>query len=126
MRTSAEALAHELLDALHRANRVIGDPPPRRGKHVALVRRIDQLKLKMYQERGHALPHIHVDLGPKHHVASYSLDPAKRLEGKMGKAHDRAVLSWIARNRRALLALWKQLQSGSAAELLLADLRSAA
>ena len=79
----------------------------------------------MYQERGHALPHLHVDLGPKLHVASYSLDPVKRLEGKMQKAHERVVLSWISRNRGELLALWKQLQSGNAEELLLADLRGA-
>ena len=126
MDTPSAALARELLEALRHADRVIGDPPPRRGKHVALVRRIDQLKLKMYQERGHTLPHIHVDLGSKHHVASYALDPAKRLEGNLAKKHDRVVLSWIGRNRKALLVLWLQLQSGSSGELLLADLRNAA
>jgi hypothetical protein len=44
--------------------------PPRRGRqHVTefLVLKLGDLKVKMYQEPGHALPHVHVDYGPKNH-----------------------------------------------------------
>ena len=78
-----------------------------------LVLRKLPIKLKMYEERGHALPHLHVDYSRNSHVASYALGTAERIEGNLPRIYDRMVSAWIVSHRDALLAIWAGLQNGS-------------
>lgn len=71
-----------------------------------------ELKVKMYQEPGHSLPHVHVDYGGRNHVATYSIEPLERLVGNLDRRYERAVTEWIAARSEQLLALWKATQEG--------------
>jgi Domain of unknown function (DUF4160) len=86
------------------------------------IARIQALKLKMYQEPGHSLPHIHVDLGRQHHIASYSIDPAKLLEGRLNARSDFIVLDWLATNKERLIGFWHSLQDGQPDFSIIAEL----
>jgi hypothetical protein len=99
---------------------------PRRSSNssrmeLLLVRR-KNMKIKMYQEAGHALPHIHIDYGNQHHAASYSVDSGLRIVGDLPAKYDGDVSSWLERNRSKLLELWNSLQDGKQYEHLLAEL----
>src|SRR5690606_33491753 len=99
---------------------------PRSGSYSALlVLKLRQLKLKMYQEQGHHLPHLHVDYGREHHTASYSIDPACRLEGDLAGRYESAVMRFIMGHQQQLLELWSQLQAGSDHHRVLAELQEA-
>lgn len=81
--------------------------PPRKGVPSgileALLLKREQLKLKMYQENGHARPHFHVDYGTQNHAASYAIDTGERIEGDLHCKYDKAIVSWVGNNRDALL-----------------------
>lgn len=81
------------------------------GMELLLLKR-GELKVKMYQEPGHALPHVHVDYGKHHHIASYSIDPAARLVGNHDRLYDRAITEWIRSRTPQLLNLWRATQIG--------------
>jgi hypothetical protein len=119
-------LAKELQGLLGVVKPPMGDPRPGRGFNAYLLRKLQRLKLKMYQEKGHLLPHLHVDHGNEHHLASFSLDPPKRLEGRLAPREEVIVLNWIAANRERLLAAWHSLQDGKPNMALLAELRGGA
>ena len=92
-----------------------------------LIRRIYALKIKMYQESGHALPHIHIDHGHgDNHSASYSIDPPGRLEGHLDARSELIVLDWLASNKEGSLQAWQSLQDGSPNYTLLAELKAGA
>lgn len=78
----------------------------------ALLLKKEQIKLKMYQEKGHARPHFHVDYGPQNHAASYAIDTAERIEGDLHRKYDKAIGAWVEKNRDTLLKTWGALQSG--------------
>lgn len=90
---------------------------------AAMVLRIEPLKFKMYQEKGHSLPHLHIDYGKIHHVASYSIDPVERLEGQLSHKYDFAVLAWIRSNKDRLLQLWHRMQAGQDGTDIIRELR---
>jgi hypothetical protein len=81
-----------------------------------------RITLKMYQEPGHKLPHLHVDYGKDHHSASYQLDPPERLVGELDKVYDKAVKAWITQNRDALNRIWTELQAGKNVAPIVAEL----
>jgi hypothetical protein len=93
------------------------------GSMELLVVKLDRLKIKIYQEKGHSLPHIHIDYGKQHHVASFSIDPPARIEGKLSNKYDRSVQKWLTGNKEVLVALWGALQSGESPDALVAELR---
>jgi len=93
------------------------------GVSHALVIRIDRLKLKMYQERGHPLPHLHIDYGKEHHIASYSIDPTRRLDGSLARKYDSAITTWIGQHKVMLIDLWNRLQDGDHPEIVIAELQ---
>lgn len=88
---------------------------------ILLVKR-KNMKIKIYQEKGHKLPHIHIDYGKQNHAASYSIESGDRLEGDLPKKYDSDVVSWLERNRRQILEIWHTLQAGNAHETLVAEL----
>lgn len=94
-----------------------------RGSMEFLVVKLDRLKIKIYQEKGHSLPHIHVDYGKQHHAASFSIDPPKRIEGQLDGKYDRSVQEWLARNKDVLIALWAALQAGESLDAFVAELQ---
>jgi hypothetical protein len=92
------------------------------GLLEALLIKKDQIKLKMYQEKGHARPHFHVDYGSQNHAASYAIDTGERLEGNLNAKYDRAINAWLGVNRAPLLDTWKALQAGEPEKAYVASL----
>ncbi|WP_232232379.1 DUF4160 domain-containing protein [Cupriavidus sp. amp6] len=77
-----------------------------------LLLKKEQIKLKIYQEKGHKRPHFHVDYGRNNHVAAYAIDTWERIEGSLDKKYDKAVSDWAIANHESLRAVWQALQSG--------------
>ncbi|WP_252106043.1 MULTISPECIES: DUF4160 domain-containing protein [unclassified Halomonas] len=88
---------------------------------ILLAKRKD-MKIKIYQEKGHRLPHIHIDYGKQRHAASYAIETGERIEGKLSKQYDSDVSSWLDRNRGKVLEIWNALQASTQHEPLLAQL----
>ena len=92
------------------------------GGYEFLVIKLGDLKIKMYLEKGHNKPHVHVDYGSKNHVASYSIDPTERLVGNLSSKYEKTIVSWIEARQAALLELWKVTQRGEDNSALVANL----
>ncbi|WP_123006087.1 DUF4160 domain-containing protein [Escherichia coli] len=88
---------------------------------ILLVKR-QNMKIKIYQEKGHQLPHIHIDYGKQSHAASYAIQSGDRIEGDLPKKYDSDVSSWLGRNRDKILEIWNALQAGAPYEPLIAEL----
>lgn len=88
---------------------------------LLLIKRKD-MKIKIYQEKGHILPHIHIDYGNKKHAASYAIESGERLEGSLPNKYDKDVSAWLNINREKVLEIWSKLQSGSGFSELTASL----
>ena len=88
-----------------------------------LVVKLDQLKVKIYQESGHSLPHLHIDYGKIAHAASYGIDPVTRLVGQLDRKYDQTIIRWVQTNQTALLALWAEVQAGNSTDALVAELK---
>ena len=89
-----------------------------------LLRKLGPLRVRMHREVRHEVPHVHVDYGRHHHVASYSINDGKRLAGSLAAKYDREVLEWIATNRDKLLEKWQELRSGTDPTVLVGELGS--
>ncbi|WP_339783667.1 DUF4160 domain-containing protein [uncultured Marinobacter sp.] len=87
-----------------------------------LLAKRKNMKIKIYQEKGHHLPHIHIDYGRQRHAASYSIESGDRLDGNLSKKYDSDVLSWIEMNRDQIIEIWHTLQAGGEHEPLVAKL----
>jgi len=113
--SALEALQHDLafIDLMSRGSS---------GRLELLVMELQDIKLKMYQEQGHALPHIHIDYGRKAHVASYSINEGKRLIGTLDKKYDKKIGVWIEENKEVLIELWNALKNGNKTEHLIAQI----
>ncbi|MGJ7462075.1 DUF4160 domain-containing protein [Halomonas sp. MA07-2] len=96
--------------------------PAGNGFMEVLLAKRKNMKIKIYQERGHSLPHIHIDYGRQHHAASYAIESGERIEGNLSKKYDSDVSSWLERNREKLLKIWNALQAGTPHEPLMAEL----
>lgn len=94
----------------------------RRDVAELLILQRQNLKVKIYQERGHATPHVHIDYGNKIHAASYRISPIERLAGNLPNVYDREILTWINANQSTLLGLWEKLQAGDNVAALIAEL----
>lgn len=86
--------------------------------------KLGELKIKMYQETSHRLPHVHVDYGRRNHAASYSINERRRLAGTLDAKYDREILDWIEANRDKLLEVWHTLQSGEGHRVVIGELAS--
>ncbi len=87
-----------------------------------VLMKLGPLKVKMYQEVGHQVPHVHIDYGRQSHMASYSISDGKRLVGTLHPKYDRVVIDWIAANRSNLLEAWQTLRSGGDPVVLIGEL----
>jgi hypothetical protein len=97
-------------------------PQSRSGFMEILLIKRQNMKLKIYQEKGHHLPHIHIDYGNQNHVASYAIETGERLEGSLPKKYDQDVLSWLEYNRAKVLEIWQVLQVGEPHGNLISEL----
>lgn len=103
-----------LQDALAFVDMLSKKPPNSRSALLeVLLKKHEQIKLKMYQEPGHARPHFHVDYGRQNHSASFAVDTGQRIEGTLPSKYDKSIAAWAETNRPHLLAAWNDLQSGS-------------
>ncbi|MEX0729503.1 MAG: DUF4160 domain-containing protein [Aquisalimonadaceae bacterium] len=88
-----------------------------------LVHKRRNIKIKMYQEKGHYVPHVHIDYGHSHHAATYTIEYAQRIAGSLDKKYDREVTAWISSCREQLQDIWDTTQAGKNSEELVAELR---
>lgn len=87
-----------------------------------LVVRLKALKVKMYKEASHRLPHVHIDYGGRNHAASYSIHDGCRLAGTLSTKYDLSVTTWISEHRETLLKAWEAMQSGDDPICLIGEL----
>lgn len=94
----------------------------RSGFMEILLAKRKNMKIKIYQEKGHHLPHIHIDYGRQQHAASYAIETGERIEGNLPRKYDNDVSNWLEQNRDKVLEIWQSLQAGMPHEPLLAGL----
>lgn len=81
------------------------------------------LSIKMYPERNHRRPHIHVYKGSKE-TASVALDGDFLAGGKTISSKEKSyLLSWIADNRNALHELWSAVNQGTDYDIVLSQIQ---
>lgn len=90
---------------------------------VLLIKK-QNMKIKIYQEQSHHMPHIHIDYGNEHHVASYSIDTGERLDGNLPKKYDKYVVDWIETNREKVTKIWNELQFGNSVDSFVTELQA--
>ena len=94
-----------------------------RGWTEFLVKELLDIKIKMYQEKGHAKPHVHIDYGIDKHAASYAIPEGTRLVGNLSRKYDKSIGLWIQENQELLLQLWSQAQEGKPIESIILQIR---
>ena len=89
-----------------------------------LVSKLENIKIKIYQEQKHPLPHIHIDYAKRLHVASFSINPATMIDGSIDKKYEKSITDWITTNKGMLLKIWAEAQSGGNPGSLIAELEN--
>ena len=93
--------------------------PTRADSFELLLLKLKDIKIKLYQEVGHKLPHIHIDYGKEHHAASYSIQDMRRLEGSLPTRYENIISAWLSENRDLIIKIWNEVQSGGNPGLLI-------
>ena len=91
-----------------------------------LVLKLQNRKIKMYEEKHHQRPHIHIDYGSSEHAVSFCIETGKRIVGsykELAKKYDKVIRNWLSENKAELFELWVTTQQGGATERLIASLR---
>lgn len=81
-----------------------------------LVKTLQPIQIRMDANKNHRRPHVHVDYGKLHHVASYAIDNGERLVGTLDTKYDRKVRVWIGDHKTKLLQVWELTQAGQDAK----------
>ena len=81
-----------------------------------LVKRLTNVKVKMYQEQ-HKLPHVHLDIGSEKHSASIAISTQALLAGSVDNKYEKTVMDWIGKNKDNLLKIWNNMQQGESIDL---------
>lgn len=81
-----------------------------------LVKKIVNVKVKMYQEK-HNKPHVHLDIGSDRHSVSIDIENQEVLAGTIDKKYKKRVIAWIENNQEKLLELWSIIQEGQTINL---------
>lgn len=71
-----------------------------------LVKKHNQIAIRMDANKNHQRPHVHLDYGGQHHVASYAIDNGECLV-RNDDLCGTAVSAWIADNREILMKVWE-------------------
>ncbi len=86
-----------------------------------LIVRTQKLKIKMYQEHKHQIPHIHIDYGSEIHSAAYQINPPALIAGHMKREYNASILGWLELNRDSLLKIWDAAHSGGNVQTLVCE-----
>ena len=95
--------------------------PP--GVIELLVKRFQQIRIRIDGDKNHARPHLHIDYGREYHAASYAIDTGERLAGMLDTKYNNAVQEWIAKSRPVLIQAWALTQAGQNADPIVRELR---
>ena len=90
---------------------------------ILTVKKLQNIKIKIYQESSHSKPHIHIDYGRQNHTASYSIDSPSRIAGNLKNKYDNSIIDWIDNNKEKLTQLWNAVQAGEQCKELVAELK---
>ena len=85
--------------------------------------KMQNIKIKIYQEKGHATPHLHIDYGKENHTASYSILDSQRLVGNLNRKYDKKVQDWVTKNQNLLFSLWNDIQKGIQTDRIIAEIQ---
>ncbi|SRR6266496_229918 len=90
---------------------------------AALVGRLQNIKIKIYQEMGHKMPHIHIDYGRQTHVASFSIETGERIiKGTLDPKYNTEIKGWLCKHKAKLLTVWRDMQVGGDPKSLISEL----
>ena len=89
-----------------------------------LIAKNESLKIKMYQELGHSNPHVHIDYPQKNHSASFTISPAKLINGSVSRNHEATIVSWLNNNSNDLLRIWNSINLGEDVTQLIAEVKA--
>jgi Domain of unknown function (DUF4160) len=89
-----------------------------------LVKKHREIAIKMDANPNHTRPHIHVDYGNQHHIASYAIDTGEKLAGT--STYDRKIAEWIANNRQLLMEVWNSSRTAPPPDGIVASLKASA
>jgi hypothetical protein len=92
-----------------------------------LLWKLKNIKLKMYQEKHHKKPHLHIDYGEQNHIASFAIEPPSRIiidgiKDSLPSKYNDSIINWITTNKETLLKIWNAAQAGSNPNILIAQL----
>lgn len=96
--------------------------PSKRGSLEILVKKLQDVRIKMSPDPNHQRPHFHIDYNKKFHAASIAVDDCTILAGEIPKSHLNTVLQWTQDNRGKLLTLWETLKEGKDAKPFILEL----
>lgn len=96
----------------------------RSGMLEVLLIKKQNMKIKIYQEKGHQLPHVHIDYGNNNHVASYAIETGARLDGNLSRKYDKVVIDWLKDNREKVLKAWNELQASNPIDNIVTELHA--
>ena len=120
----SEKIWRPLLEASRKGRDPLEKTSAHRGSGGIRYRLADPVPfvLRMDANRNHSRPHIHLDCGREHHIASYAIDSGKRLAGTA--KYDKPVKIWIEENRELLSEIWRLTRDGPQPEALISEIRT--
>lgn len=89
-----------------------------------LLLKTQNIKVKIYQEKAHKNPHIHIDYGKQKHFASYEITTRNKIDGNLSSRYDKTITQWIELNQEIILNIWNNLQNGKNTLELVASLNN--
>lgn len=103
----------EELKELQYSLAIIDEMTPSDGIYTdALLLKFKNIKIKIYQEKNHKLPHIHIDYNKEYHIASYDIKNCIKIEGNVDNHYDKRIIKWIDKYKKILLKVWDDMQEG--------------
>lgn len=128
MQEWSESIKNELKELQNRLAQIdfIIEPKKsnRDGFLELLLVKLKNIKIKIYQERSHNLPHIHIDYNNEIHAASYSIQSGEKIEGRVDKKYDKEISNWILNNQDNLMKIWDSLKDGNDPKIVIEQLVS--
>ena len=123
MNDEFENLAKELQNSFAQID-LLTSSHPNDGKTRLLLMKKQNIKIKIYQEKAHQNPHIHIDYGKQKHFASYEILTFKKIDGKLPSKYDKSIIKWLQSSQDIILSIWKKLQEGKDTFELIASLKA--
>lgn len=81
----------------------------KKNRALKLVQRLNHIKLHIYKETNHQLPHFHI-IFKKQYSASYEITTCEQITGHMPKKYENKMLQWAENNKNELMKVWNAIQ----------------